>query len=187
MEFKKVIKERTSRRKYSSKKPKLEQVMELIEAANLAPSPGNLQILRYILVEDEKQIEKIAEACQQDFIKKAQILVVICSDPKNTERAYDKRAKKYIRQHAGAAIENFLLKATDMGLASCWVGAFVEFTIKNILNIPDHVDVEAVLTVGNKLITDRTKQKRKPELYERIWFGQYGNKYQKPFRTAYEG
>ena len=187
MEFNKVLEKRTSRRRYSSKKPELEQVMELIAAANLAPSPGNLQILRYVLVEDEKQIEKIAEACQQDFVSKAQILVVVCSESKNVERAYDKRTKRYIKQHAGAAIENFLLKATDMGLASCWVGAFTEFSIKNVLTIPDEVDVEAVLPVGNILITDRTKQKRKPELYERIWFGRYGNKYQKPFRTAYEG
>ena len=46
MDFNKVIKQRSSIRRYSDKKPKIEDVVKLIDAANLAPSPGNLPILQ---------------------------------------------------------------------------------------------------------------------------------------------
>jgi nitroreductase len=110
MNFDKILESRASIRKFSSKKPKEEHIIEIIEAGNLAPSPGNLPILTYTIVEDEEIIDKIAQACQQEFVKQAQLLIVICSDPKKVDIMYDKRADMYTRQHAGAAIENMLLK-----------------------------------------------------------------------------
>ena len=184
MDFNTVIKNRASIRNYSQKKPKYDKIIDAIEAANLAPSPGNLPILKFIIIEDEETIEKIAQACQQSFIKKAQVLVVICSDSKNIGRMYEKRADKYIKHHAGAAIENFLLKITDMKLASCWVGAFSDTTIKNALKIPDNIQVEAVLPIAYPSKTDKTKQKSKPNLGNIVFFDVWNNKYKKPIRKT---
>lgn len=184
MDFNKVLKTRVSIRNYSPKKPKYDKIIDAIEAANLAPSPGNLPILKFIIVEDEETIEKIAQACRQPFIKKTQVLVVVCSDSKNVDRMYDERADKYIKHHAGAAIENFLLKITDMKLASCWVGAFSDPTIKNALKIPDEIEVEAVLPIAYPSPIDKTKQKPKPNLGNICYFETYGNKYQKPIRKV---
>ena len=47
MDFDKVVKKRASVRKFSSKKPKPEKITELIKTANLAPAPGNLNILMF--------------------------------------------------------------------------------------------------------------------------------------------
>ncbi len=171
-----ALKKRTSVREYSLKKPEMELVIEAIEAANLAPSPGNLAILRYIIVEDKKQIKEISQACQQPFIEQASILVVVCTDSKNVRLLYNKRTEKYIRQTAGAAIQNFLLKITDLGLASCWVGAFSDFTIHNILKIPEDKEIEAVLPVGYQPKTCKTTQRKKLELDNRLFFAKYGEK-----------
>ena len=118
MSFQKLAESRASVRKYSNKKPRIEEVIKCIDVANLAPSHGNLPILRFIIVEDHHKIAKIAEACQQEFIKQAKILVVVCSDLKDAKIMYDKRASRYVKQHAGALIENFLLNVVDIGLAS---------------------------------------------------------------------
>jgi nitroreductase len=182
MDLDKVLKTRASIKKYSLKKPKYDKVIDAIEAANLAPSPGNLPILKFIIIEDEEKIDKIAQACQQQFIKKAQILVVVCSDSKRTKIMYDKRTDKYIKHHAGAAIENFLLKITDMKLASCWIGAFSEVTIKDELKIPYEIEVEAVLPIAYQSKPDKTKQKSKPNLGNIIFFEKWGNKYKKEIR-----
>tara|TARA_Y100000310_G_scaffold27244_1_gene25919 strand:- start:632 stop:1195 length:564 start_codon:yes stop_codon:yes gene_type:complete len=179
MNLDKTLKNRATIRNYSNKKPKDDKIIDAIEAASLAPSPGNLSILKYIIVEDEEDIEKIAKACQQPFIKSAKVLVVVCSDSKNVEKMYDKRTNMYVRQHAGAAIENFLLKITDMKLASCWIGAFSETTIKNILKIPNDIDVEAVLPIAYESKTKKTKQKSKPDLGNIVYFDEYKNKYKK--------
>lgn len=182
MDFEKVIKQRASIRDYSDKKVDYDAVMKAIEAANLAPSPDNLSILRFIIVEDSEKIAKIAQACQQTFVKDAPILVVVCSDKANTEKMFDERAEKYIKQHAGAAIENFLLKITDMKLASCWVGAFSDVSIKNTLKIPNDIDIEAVLPIAYKSKSEKEKQKLKPELSKVIYFEEWKNKNQKPIR-----
>jgi nitroreductase len=181
MEFNEVVEKRASIRSYASKKFDIMEIIELIETANLAPSPGNLPILKYIVVENPETIAKIAEACQQDFVAEAPFIVVVCSNSKDCEMMYEERSDKYIKQHAGAAIENFLLKVTDMGLASCWIGAFSDFTIKTLLDIPDNVEIEAVLPVGYQPKSYRITRKKKPGIQEkRIWYEKWKNKFQLP-------
>jgi len=180
MDFNKVIKKRASIRDYSDKEVKYDKIIDAIEAANLAPSPGNIPIIRYIVVEDKETINNLADACQQDFVKDAKILVVICSNPKKVKSMYDERADKYVKQHAGAVIENFLLKITEMKLASCWIGAFSEVTVKNILGVPEDVDIEAILPIAYQTKADKTIQKPKTELGVLVYFDKYGNKYKKP-------
>jgi nitroreductase len=174
MEFDEVIKKRASIRKYSSKKPDIELAIAAIEAAHIAPTPGNLDILKYIIVDDTEKINQIAEAAQQPFINQASLLVVVTSDPKQVEKMYDKRAEKYTRQHAGAAIENFLLAITDLGLASCWVGAFNDFQVKTILHIPDNITVEAILPVAYEHKTNHVSQRKKQPLDGKMYFNGYG-------------
>ena len=181
MDFTKLTKERASIRKYSSKKVAIEKALEAIDTANLAPSPGNLPIIRYILVEDQDKIEKIAQACQQPFISQSNLLIILCSDSKQIDRLYDKRANTYIKQHAGAVIQTLLLKITDLKLASCWVGAFSEETIQTTLHIPDGISIEAVIPLAYQHGYDKTKQKYKPTLDNRIFFESYGNKHKVPY------
>lgn len=181
MEFQELAKKRASIRKYSDKKPEIEKIIKCIEIANLAPSPGNLALLKYLIVENPEKIDKIAEACQQEFIKQSKILILVCSEQKNATTTYDARGKKYVKQHAGAAIENLLLKISDIGMASCWTGAFSDITIKNILSIPDEIDIEAVLPVGYQSKIDKTIQRKKPLLENRIYFDTWKNKFRKPF------
>lgn len=182
MDFDKVIKTRASIRNYSNKEVKYDKIIDAVESASLAPSPGNLQILKFIIIEDKETIEKMSRACQQEFISSAPVVIVVCSDSKNVERMYDKRAERYIKQTAGASIENFLLKITDMKLASCWIGAFSDITIKNLLKIPDNIEIEAVLPIAYPL--HKAKQKPKPNLGNMVYFDEYGNKYQKKPRIT---
>ena len=186
MDFDKVIQKRASIRGYSGKKPQIEKIIKAIEAANKAPTPGNLQLLSYTIIEKPETIQKIAQACQQEFVQQAPFVVVVCSKPKHCERLYDKKGKIYLRQHAGAAIENFLLKIIDLGLSSCWVGAFSEVTLKTLLRIPEDIDIEAVLPIGYKLVFDKTTQKRKPHLENRVFFEVYKNKHKYPYKKVGE-
>lgn len=176
MNLDKTIKKRASIKKYSDKKVKIEYILEAIGAANHAPAPGNLAALRYIIVQDPETKDQIAEACRQEFVRNAPYIIVICSDPKKIKIMYDVRADTYVKQHAGAAIENFLLKIADLGLASCWVGAFSELILRDRLKIPKDVRIEAILPVGHQAKTDKATQKEKPSLFNRLYFEEYENK-----------
>ena len=182
MDFETLAKKRASIRRYSDKKPKIETLIKIIEIANTAPSPGNLAIMKYILVQDQEKILRIAEACGQNFIADSPYLIVICSESKDIEIMYDKRAKKYVKQHVGAAIENMLLYITELGLASCWVGAYSDLTIKNILRIPEPIEIEAILPIAYQLKIDKTTQKKKPTISKRVYFEEWGNPFLKGFK-----
>jgi len=181
MELDKAIKTRHSSRRFKTKSPEWRDILKAIDAARLAPLAGNIQTIKFILVSDEDKIQQIADACQQDFVGTVSYIVVFCTSPKQCERAYDKRALKYCLQQAGAAIENFLLKITDLGLSACWVGAFNDEQIKKILKIPEEVIVEAVFPVGYEM-PKVSKQRLKPSLDECIFFDEWKNKYMKAIK-----
>lgn len=182
MDLDKCIKGRHSARSFKTKKPDWRRIMEAIDAAAKAPTAGNIPTVKFILVSDKKKIAALAEAATQDFIATANYVAVVCSDPTQCERSYEEKAEKYCRQQAGAAIENFLLKLEEIGLATCWVGAFSEETVKNALQIPEHVEVEALFPIGYEM--EKSKQRTKPNLDSYLFFDFWKNKYMKPLEKV---
>lgn len=169
-----LIQARRSVRKFKSTKPDWREIIECIDAMRYAPMAGNNFSLKFILVDDEEKIDKMAKASQQPFISHAKYVVVVCTTPKRTEIAFEDRGKNYLRQQAGAAIQNFLLKLTEAKLATCWVGHFVDEEIKDILDIPKDIQVEALFPIGYPL--KKPEQKRIIDLDTVLYFNKYGNK-----------
>ncbi len=175
MDLDKAIQNRHSVRKFSNKKPNWRKIIECIDSARYAPMAGNNYTLKFIMVDDEEKIEKIAEACQQQFINQAKFVVVACSNPSRTKNEYGNNGEVWIRQQAGAAIQNFLLKIEESGLATCWVGYFIEEHVKKILKIPEGWNVEAIFPIGYEYSKPRTR-KAKIELDRILYFNYYDNK-----------
>jgi len=159
MEFDSVIEKRVSVRSFKDKKASWKLVLEAIDSASKAPFPGNKNHIKFLIIENPETINKIAEFANQLWINEAPILVVICSDDTHLESQYGERGRVYSRQAAGAAIENFLLKITELGLSSCWVGAYTDELIKQTLKIPMHIQIEAILPVGYS--KNKSDKKRK--------------------------
>ena len=174
MQLDKVIDGRCSVRKFKEKKPKWRDIIKAVDAGRKAPLAGNIPTLKFIIVSEPILIAKLAEASQQNFIANAPYVVVVCSDILNTIRSYDERGRRYAYQQAGAAIENFLLKITELGLSTCWVGAFVDEHVKQTLKIPELVQVEALFPIGYAM--RREKQKIKPGLDRVLRFNYWKQK-----------
>jgi nitroreductase len=170
----KIIHNRRSIKKFKSTKPDWREIIECIDAMRYAPMAGNNFSLKFILVDDEKKIAELTKASQQEFINDAQYVVVVCTTPGRTETAYGDRGKGYLKQQAGAAIQNFLLKITEARLATCWVGHFVDDEIKSILNIPKDMNVEALFPIGYPY--RKPESKRIIDLDTVLYFNKYGNK-----------
>ena len=147
MQLDEAVKTRKSVRRFSDKKPDWRKIIKAIDLARFAPMAGNLFSLKFILVQDKDKIEKLKEACQQDFVSTHYVVVVV-SDDEKVKRSYGDLGEKFAREQAGAAIENFLLGLNEQGLATCWVGYFVESQVKKILSIPDNFTVEALFPIG---------------------------------------
>ncbi len=173
MDLDKAIKSRTSVKKFNSKKPDWRNIIECIDAARYAPMAGGNYTLKFILIDDPEKIKQIAEECQQDFIAQVHYIVVACSNPGRITNAYGKQGEIYSRQQAGAAIQNFLLKIEEFGLATSWVGHFVESHVKRLLKIPEGVNVEAIFPIGFEYEKKRTR-KAEIDLDRILYFNSYG-------------
>lgn len=184
MKFEDILRKRQSIRKYSSKKPDWRDLMEAINAARFAPMAGNIFTPRFIIVSDETKIERLKNSCAQDFVQDAQYVVVMISDPSLPNKSFEGSSEIYCRQQAGASIQNFLLKLTELGLSTCWVGLFDEELVKNNLKIPEHMYVEAIFPIGYPF--EKVRPKKKPDLENIISFNEYGKKKMKGSGKAFE-
>lgn len=170
MEFDSVIKKRHSIRSFKDKSVSWKLVMDAIDSAIKAPFAGNNNNLKFIIVESPELIEKLAKYSNQDWISEATIALIVCSNDKNLERLYQERGKAYSKQQAGATIENLLLKITDLGLSSCWVGAYDDEKIKSNFDIPEDIQIEAIIPVGYEKKSPKTKEIRKQKLDNLIYW-----------------
>jgi nitroreductase len=180
-----AIAKRRSIRKYQDKDVDDRLIGVLLWAAAQAPSAGNLQECRFIVVRDKKTKELLYNAAlKQDHVKEAPVLIVVAADLEIQSLKYGKRGELvYALLDCGAAIENMLLAATSIGLGACWVSAFDEEDVKNILRLPDFIRPIAIITVGYP-----AEEPEKKEVdYSRFAFVEfYGKKFDFEFKTLHE-
>lgn len=160
MEFNPLIKKRKSVRSFLAKKPSWKSVLEAIDAANQSPFAGNLNNLKFLIIEEKETMKKLAKYAEQSWISQAGILVLVCSDETQLENKYGERGRVYSRQQAGSAIYAFLLKLVDLGLSACWVGSYADELVKESLKIPQHIQIEAMIPIGYE---DKKSSEEKPE------------------------
>lgn len=181
MNLDKAIQERHSVRRFTSKKPDWREILECLDATRYAPMAGNIFSLKFIVVSDKEKIKKLADAAQQSFIAQAHYVVVACTNSKKTTDCFEERGERYCKQQAGTAIQNFLLKIQESKLATCWIGHFVDHMVKQILQIPDNIEVEAMFPIGYEY--GKTPSKRKPDFAKIIYFHKYGNSKMNKIKT----
>jgi len=144
------ILDRRSIRAYAEGELSREDVEKLIEAAILAPSAGNLQPWEFIAVTDpETKMRLVDAALGQSFIAQASVVIVVCAVPSRSASHYGRRgAELYCLQDTAAAVENILLTAAANGLGACWVGAFDEKRVAEVLGVPEGVRPVALIPIG---------------------------------------
>ena len=141
---------RRSIRKFKDESVDWDKVGDILEAGLAAPSAGNLQNWKFIVVQDEEKRKAIAEAClEQYWMQNAAIHIVIVSEVQKARQFYGVRGERlYAVQNCAAAAENMLIAAHSLGLGACWVGSFDEDKVRKICRVPDYVRAEAVLAIG---------------------------------------
>jgi nitroreductase len=150
MEFFEVLRKRHSIRRFKGKKIEKDKIRKLLQAANSAPSAGNLQAYRIILVKDKDTSRKLAHvAWDQDFISQAPINLIFCADILRSAQGYGRRGETlYSIQDATISCIFVHLAAVDMGLGSVMVGAFDEEEVSRLLKIPNNLRPVIILPIG---------------------------------------
>jgi len=123
-----MIQSRKSIRKYSQKPIPENELKEILKTGFSAPSGGNMQPWRVVVVKDQTRKDRLATAAYgQSFIAEAPVLLVVCAVPHESAEKYKERgATLYALQDTAALTQNILLASHALGYATCWIGAFNE-------------------------------------------------------------
>lgn len=148
-----AIAERRSIRSFSSQPVEEEKLLRVLEAGRLAPSARNMQDWKFVVVKDPSIRRRLAEAARnQEFVGQAPIVVAACG------------TSDYVMtcgQHTypidvAIAVDHMTLAAVEEDLGTCWIGAFYEDKVKEILGVPPTVRVVALLPLGYPAETSKT-------------------------------
>jgi nitroreductase len=141
-----AISERSSMRGYKATDVEEDKLKKILEAARLSPSASNRQEWKFIVVKSKETKKKLAKAAfGQSFIGEAPVVIVACGTETKAIMACGQPAYTV---DVSIACAFMILQAYELGLGTCWIGAFKEDETKKILNIPEHVRVVAVIPLG---------------------------------------
>ena len=170
MTFLDLVKKRQSVRKYAPRPVPRQAIERCLEAARLAPSACNSQPWSFIILDDERVRNEVAEKAfsgaykMNSFAKNAPVLVVVV-----TERStYFARLGGFFRGtqynliDIGIACEHFVLQAAEEGIGTCWMGIFNEKAVKKILGIPREKKVDVIISMGYPATVEIREKVRKP-------------------------
>lgn len=176
MDIDECIKSRRSVRKYRDKPIDWEKITIILDAGKFAPSAGNIQNWKFIVVRSDEIRKKLAKASfDQEWMQGAPVHIVIAAEPEKAGRFYGARGERlYTIQNCAAAVENMLLTATSLGLGSCWVGAFDESKVKRALNMVEDAVPQAIITIGYP--DEKPEMPPRVELEHTVYLDKWWNK-----------
>ena len=150
MDFFEVVKTRQSIRAFQDKPIEPEQLQQILDTINRAPSAGNLQGYEVYLVTNRAVLQCLAQATSgQDFITQASLALVFCAHPARSAKKYEQRGTTlYSVQDATIACAYAQLAVTALGLASVWVGAFNEDAVRAAIGVGHDLRPVAFLPIG---------------------------------------
>lgn len=140
-----AIRRRYSCRAYQDRPIEQEKLHSIFEAARLAPSAKNMQDWRFVVVTDKEVKRKLAEAANnQRFLENAAAIIVACSSSDDVMRC----GQAIGPIDVAIALEHICLQATELGLATCWIGSFYPEKVRPILGIPADIAIIELMAVG---------------------------------------
>jgi nitroreductase len=186
MKFDQILHNRKSTRSFHSRPVNEKDITAIIESARLAPSACNSQTWRFVTVTRREVIQNICQEAMRPvvpnkWLEQAPLIIVGCSQLDVIANRIGGMITgiEYYQIDLGIAMEHMVLKATELGLGTCWIGWFNENRLKEILGIPKRIKVSALLAVGHPKDDSSGKRKRKP--IEKIVFSE---KWGQPFMVG---
>ncbi len=170
MEVQEAIRKRNSIRAYEDRPVPDEVLHNILEAARLAPSGRNSQSWKFAVVRNDELRQALGHASGgQPHVHTAPVIIAaIATDPDSVMQC---GVPAYAVDLA-IAIDHMTLAAVDLGLGTCWIGAFSQEEVKSILKVPDNLKVVSLLTLGYPGETGRPKMRK--ALEEIVCYDKYG-------------
>lgn len=181
MTYDEILKARYSCRKYDPARPVSADIIRtLVEAGRIAPSACNSQTWRFVAVTGRDRIAELWRKASRNVVSNkwmldAPLVLAGCAklDLVANRVGTGVTGIEYYQLDMGIAMEHIVLKATELGLGTCWIGWFKEEGVREALEIPQNVKVLALLSVGYPLDAAPASHNRK-KLEKILFFDKWG-------------
>ncbi len=158
MDLYEAIRTRKSVRSFLDRPVEDDKLERILEAARLAPSAKNYQEWRFIVVKDFGTRRRlIPAAAGQSFVGEAPVLIVGCAE---TDEHVMRCGEKCYPIDVAIAMEHIALAAAAEGLGTCWIGAFYQDQVKDILDIPEEIKVVDLMPLGYPADSSAAEKRR---------------------------
>lgn len=158
MSFLELAASRVSVRGYTSAPLADGDVEKVLEAGRLAPSAANRQPWHFIVVREEAQRRALGEAYTKEWFLQAPVILVVCVEPGKAWKRSD--GKSYADVDGAIAMDHMTLCAADLGLGTCWIGAFDAAKVRAALGLPEGVEPLAMTPLGRPADAGRPKTRK---------------------------
>ena len=173
MQFIELATKRYSVRSYKAEPVEDDKLQSVLQAARLAPTAANRQAFRLIVIPTRSRESELLRIYNRPWFVQAPVVICICAIPNEAWVRSD--GKNYGDVDAAIVMDHLVLAAADLGLGTCWIGAFHEDEVKKLLNIPEEIRVVGLLTVGYPAETALRKKSRY-ELGKIVYYDQWGKR-----------
>lgn len=161
MNIDRLFLERKSIRSFSKKEIDNEIILKLLNAARIAPSAVNYQPWRFFVCSSIEIKDKIIESYPRKWFESAPLYIVACADKSESwKRAADNKDHGNI--DVAIAVTHLMLKATELGLGTCWVCNFDAKILIDALNLDKALEPVAIIPIGypSENVSEETKHQK---------------------------
>ena len=156
MTFLELARMRCSIRGYKPDPVEPDKLGQVLEAARLAPTAGNRQRFELIVIHTAGREEELRRIYDRDWFVEAPIVICACRYPMDPAR----QRKDYTDVDIGIVVDHLILEAAELGLGTCWIGAFDKDAARDILGLPDDVEPVVFTPLGYAAAPPREKQRK---------------------------
>lgn len=160
MRFLELARTRVSVRGYADRPVDEAALEQVLEAGGLAPSACNLQPWHIIVVRDPVQRRALSAAYARSWFSEAPVILALCVEPTAAWKRSD--GKNYVDVDGALAMDHMTLCAADLGLGTCWIGAFDPHVARQVLGLPPGIELLALTPLGHPTDPGRPKQRKDP-------------------------
>jgi nitroreductase len=146
MVFSDIIKNRYSVRDFKNSPVEEEKLLQVLEAARWAPSACNNQPCFCVVIRDNLGKQLLRPAYNRDWFIGAPVIIGVCVDVSSAWRRIDGVSYGFV--DAAIVMDHIILAATELGLGTCWIGAFKTAEAKTALHLPDNLEPVAFTPLG---------------------------------------
>lgn len=158
MDFAELIKSRYSVRAYRPDPVEEEKLQQVLEAARLAPTAANRQPFRLLVIHTAGREDELRRIYNSKWFVQAPLVLAVCGLPRQAWTRRD--GKNYGDVDAAIVMDHITLAAADLGLGTCWIGAFDPAAAREVLGLPDEAEPIVFTPLGYPADEPRPKQRK---------------------------